>query len=161
MAVFDQSRHAGQAIGTAAADGAHRHRFGLIVGVMSHEEMKEPALPARLEQQAIPRSACSFLKAAHRLGTGPAKNVGRDVVTDQKIARSRGLGRGLGAQAMIHDQSDDMAAARQSPFAGQKREHQGISATRDSNGNDRLALEWREGRHQGRERLRRQLHPLR
>jgi len=57
---------------------------------------------------------------------------------------------------MVDDQAEYPAAPRPNPLVRQQREGERITATRNGNGQDRLGLERREGRHQGREIGRRQ-----
>ena len=49
--------------GPLPSGGAHRHRLGLVVGMMRHQQMKDTARPTGLEQQAIACRARGLLKA--------------------------------------------------------------------------------------------------
>ncbi|MDB5486983.1 MAG: hypothetical protein JWQ58_698 [Reyranella sp.] len=77
---FDESGHAGEPVRAAGAGRTHRDRLGLVIGVMSHQKMKDAAVPAGLAQQAIAGVAGGLLKASLRLRAGPAQNDAFDAL---------------------------------------------------------------------------------
>jgi len=93
LPLFDQRRHTGKAVWSAQPGGAHRYRLGLIVGMMSEQQMQDAMPSAGLEHQPVARLAGGFLEAARGLGPQPAQHLGGDAMAGKEIACARRFAR--------------------------------------------------------------------
>ena len=123
---FQKRRHAGQPVGATAARGAHDHRFGLVVGLMRHQQVKEAALPAGVAQETVARPARGLLHAGRRLRSRPGQHMGLDALASQQFAGCPRFASRLGPQAMVDDERGGPAVPLASPSVGQQREAKGL-----------------------------------
>lgn len=145
---FDERRHAREPVRAAGPGGAHRNRLGLVVGVMSHQEMKDAALPAGFPQQTIAGVARRLLKTSLRLRTGPVQHDAFDALPFQHARRRPRFAGRFRSQSMIHDQRQDTTASPDGPLVRQQGEAQRIATAGNGDSEMRTCLEGPKGDHQ-------------
>jgi len=143
---MDDRRHRGQSVDAASAPQAQQQRLGLVVPVMSDEEMQDAAASAPRAHQPVSRRARARLKvgasdAAVTLVPSPRQpRVGNSARAEPSADGAR-LRRRFGSKAMIHRQGCDRPATGPRPAIRQQRQRQTVRAARHRDGKPRLRLE--------------------
>lgn len=151
VSAFDQGRHAGEPVRPTLPRRPHGHGLGLVVSVVSHQEVEDTSAAAGVPQQPISRLASGQLQAGCGLRPRPGENTALDLQSIQQISRCRGFGRRLGAQPVIDDQGKRLSSALARPAVGQQHETERIPPARHGDRKVGSRFERPEGRHQARE----------
>ncbi len=145
---FQERRHAGQPVAATAARGAHDHRFGLVIGLVRHQQVKKAALAAGVAQETVACLARGLLHAGRGLRSRPGEHVGLDALASQQFACFTRFASRFDPKAMVDDEGDGPAGPLPGPSVGQQREAERVSPARDGDGQFGSRLEGRERRNQ-------------
>ena len=134
---------------------AQRHGLGLVVAMMAEQQMQHALRPAPGAEQPVARLARRRLEPGRGLGALPAQDVSGDAGADRAGRDLRRLAGRLRAQAVIHDQRRDRAAAGARPARGEQAERQAVGPAGDGDRETRRRSNGPSGRSARRTRRRR------